>query len=619
MTATASVSPSGNPYIDGVISGVRWGVNTLTFSFPTNASYYGTNYGSGENNNGFEALNTVQQSAVRSILDSYSSVANLTFLEVTESATVHGELRYAESDMPSTAWAYYPSTSAVGGDTWFNNSKNWYDSPAKGDYAWLTMLHETGHALGLKHAHESSGAFGALPADRDSLEYTVMSYRSYVGGSTSSGYTNGSTSYPQTLMMYDIAALQKMYGADFSTNAGDTVYRWNPLTGEMSIDNVGQGAPTGNKVFMTLWDGGGNDTYDFSNYGGGVKVDLTPGGWSTTSTTQLASLGSGKIAVGTIANALLYNGNTASLIEKVIGGSGNDTIVANVADNEITGGKGNDYIDGGLGIDAAIYSGLTSDYMRVKNSDGSWTVTDMRTGGDGIDTLKGIEFLKFADGRVDLGATVVTTEQPLAVNSAPDAVADFYTAIKGKLKVKAADGVLGNDSDADGDRFSAVLVNDVSDGKLSFKSDGSFKYKAPKRFAGTVEFSYKATDGEADSAATTVTLQVTASGSKARRGAEPDGHSAGADQIPDPAGSHASDAFFAAATSLATGKDLSHANPVLTAAVDPALAELFSAFDSFGDKGPSLVDSHHSAGYEPMDLAGLPDFMAMAFSEFALV
>ena len=85
---------------------------------------------------------------------------------------------------------------------------DWYDNPVKGNYACASMLHETGHALGLKHPHEASGSFGAMPLDHDSLEYTVMSYRSYVGASTTSGYTNASDSYPQTLMMYDIAAIQ---------------------------------------------------------------------------------------------------------------------------------------------------------------------------------------------------------------------------------------------------------------------------------------------------------------------------------------------------------------------------------------------------------------------------
>jgi len=42
---------------------------------------------------------------------------------------------------------------------------------------------------------------------------------------------------------------------------------------------------------MTVWDGGGQDTYDFSNYSTGVTVNLAPGSWTTTSATQLANLG----------------------------------------------------------------------------------------------------------------------------------------------------------------------------------------------------------------------------------------------------------------------------------------------------------------------------------------
>ncbi|HKU06828.1 MAG TPA: M10 family metallopeptidase, partial [Bradyrhizobium sp.] len=294
MPATASVSPTGNPYVDGILSGVEWGVSTLTFSFPASASYY--EYTSEPGNN-FKAFTTVQQAAIRDVLAEYASVANVTFTEIAETSTQHADLRYGESDAPTTAWAYYPNTLAQGGDAWFNNSNHYYDSPKAGNYAYLTMLHETGHALGLKHAHEVKSAFGAMPVDHDSLEYTVMSYRSYVGG-PATGYTLAADSYPQTLMMYDIAALQEMYGANLATNGGDTVYRWSATTGEMFINGVGQGAPAGNKVFMTVWDGGGHDTYDFSNYTTNLSVNLQPGAWSTASAAQLANLGGGHIAAG---------------------------------------------------------------------------------------------------------------------------------------------------------------------------------------------------------------------------------------------------------------------------------------------------------------------------------
>jgi Ca2+-binding RTX toxin-like protein len=538
--------------------------------------------------------------------------------------TTHGELRYSESDAPSTAWAYYPSTAAAGGDAWFNNSKNWYDAPSKGNYAWLTMLHETGHALGLKHPHEVKGSFGALPTDRDSLEYTVMSYRSYIGASTTSGYTNGSTSYPQTLMMLDIASLQKMYGPNYTTNAGDTVYRWNPLTGEMSINSVAQGAPAGNKIFMTIWDGGGNDTYDLSNYSGSVSIDLDPGGWTTASATQLASLGSGKVAVGNIANALLFEGNVASLIEKAIGGAGNDTILGNSVDNSLTGGKGNDTLDGRGGVDTANFSGLTSDYLRVQNMDGSWTVTDMRIGADGTDTLKNIEYAKFGDGTVQLNASTQTTQlpiEPVPVNSVPVGVADSYAIAKGvKLTVSAANGVLKNDSDLDGDSLSAMLVTKPAKGTLSLQSDGSFTYTPPKQFTGTVSFTYKASDGETTSPATTVTINVGASSTLVKRGSGSEILSMDDDQVPAPMDTHKAD-WIALLTMSAHHFD-GQPKPESGGSWSPTqligALHTFSDERTFGDERSPIDPAHGNADAPPIELTGLPDFLSKVFLEFHL-
>lgn len=620
MPATASVSPTGDNRIDGLLSGIRWGVDTLTFSFPTSGSFYGT-YSGGEHLTKFEAFTPLQQQAIRTILDSYSDVANLNFVEVTESSTVHGDLRYAESDKPSTAWAYYPSTSAAGGDAWFNNSKNWYDNPAKGNYAWLTMIHETGHALGLKHPHQASGSFGALPTQYDSLEYSVMSYRSYIGASTTSGYTNGSTSYPQTLMMLDIAALQEMYGANYTTNAGDTVYRWNAATGEMSINGTGQGAPAGNKIFMTVWDGGGNDTYDFSGYSTGVNVDLNPGGWTTTSATQLASLGNGRVAVGNIANALLYENNPASLIENVVGGTGNDRIIGNSADNTIAGGRGSDYIDGGAGQDTAAYTGLTSDYLRVENSDGTWTITDLRTNGDGIDTLNNIEHLRFSDGVIALGDQTVpdepTPEEPIVENAAPVTYADSYTTGKGKkLVVTAANGVLKNDVDADGDPLSAILVTGPARGALSLQADGSFVYTPPRNFTGTVSFTYRADDGETDSATTTVTVVVGGTTARARRGANANDHHVEDDQIPAPvslADEHSDWLPFLVAT--AKDADFAASSPGAHPHI-ALLGELIKSIEGLG-AGQKYLGLHDFDDHG-LGASGLPDYMAAAYSEFHL-
>ena len=169
-----------------------------------------------------------------------------------------------------------------------------------------------------------------------------------------------------------------------------------------------------NVVFMTVWDGGGTDTYDFSKYSTDLSVSLQPGEWTTASSQQLANLGNGHYATGNIANSLLYKDNPASLIENAIGGAGNDTIGGNAANNAITGGGGNNSIDGRGGTNTAVYSGNASDYLFAQDADGSWKVTDVRAGSpDGVDTLKNVEFLKFKDSTIDLDATTAAgTETP---------------------------------------------------------------------------------------------------------------------------------------------------------------------------------------------------------------
>ncbi|MCO5966744.1 calcium-binding protein, partial [Sinorhizobium meliloti] len=133
-------------------------------------------------------------------------------------------------------------------------------------------------------------------------------------------------------------------------------YRWSPTSGEMFVNGMGQGAPGGNKILLTVWDGGGTDTYDFSNYTTALKVDLRPGEWTTTSATQLAKLhyDGSKVAIGNIANALQYKGDARSLVENAKGGAAGDTITGNGAANVLWGNGGNDRLAGGDGNDNLV-------------------------------------------------------------------------------------------------------------------------------------------------------------------------------------------------------------------------------------------------------------------------
>jgi serralysin len=287
-----------------------------------------------------------------------------------------------------------------------------------------------------------------------------MTYRSFVGADLN-GYTVAEGSYPLTLMLADIAALQYMYGANYATNSGDSTYKWNPATGELTIDGASKGQSVANKVFMTVWDGGGTDTYDFSSYTTNLNVNLTPGEWTTTSSAQLADLGYGHFARGNIANAWLYQNNTASLIENAVGGTGNDLIVGNAAANDLKGGNGNDSLKG-LAGDDTIWGGAGSDtcYFLVDSSTCTVTYDSTAqaylviTAGGGTDTVKEVEFFAFTDKTVTAG--VMTADAPVLISASP---ADGTTGVHddanivltfsedvfagtGKVVIRQADGTI---------------------------------------------------------------------------------------------------------------------------------------------------------------------------------
>ena len=382
-STTVSVTASGDPRIDGLLSGLRWS-GPISYSDPDSPSDYQSGYsydsdGDGISllNEGFSRLTANQRMAAHFALNGEVltqpagsvcfSVEGFTNLGITYagSGSGAGTLRLANSTDPGTAYTWCPDNSVYGGDAWFGPSGA---APMTGNYDWHTMLHELGHALGLKHGNEGGGPGNtALPSDVDSLEYTVMTYRSYIGAS--GYYYNSMDSGPQTFMMLDIAALQYMYGADYTTNSGDTVYTWN-TAGESYIDGKLALDPSGNKIFSTIWDGGGRDVYDLSNYTTDLRIDLQPGQSSTFSTTQLAYLGGGPnggYARGNVFNSLLYNGDTRSLIENVICGSGNDVVSGNAAANTLKGGSGNDILDGKTGADR-MEGGANNDTYYVDNA-----------------------------------------------------------------------------------------------------------------------------------------------------------------------------------------------------------------------------------------------------------
>jgi VCBS repeat-containing protein len=142
------------------------------------------------------------------------------------------------------------------------------------------------------------------------------------------------------------------------------------------------------------------------------------------------------------------------------------------------------------------------------NPNGSFSYTP-NPGFSGEDTFA----YRANDGTRDSNLATVTINVTTTPNTAPIANADNYSTSEGTTLIVAASGVLGNDTDIDGNPLTAILVSGPASGSLTLNANGSFSYTPAASVSGIVTFSYKANDGLADSSAATVSITITAANS----------------------------------------------------------------------------------------------------------
>ena len=309
----------------------------------------------------FAQLTTAQIAAAHAALANYSDVCGITFTQVNPVGTTNNATiligAYDSTTDGAGAFASYPGATGAGaaaGDLWLNNDSVSQTSLPFGSYDYFVFLHELGHAMGLAHPGDYNAAPGVsityannAQFVQDSQQYSVMSYFNAVNTEP-----NAPQSYADTLMMYDIYAVQQLYGVNLTTRAGDSIYGFHSNTGGAYDFTVNT------DPLLCIWDGAGKDTLNLSGFGGPQKIDLRDGFFSDVG--------------GFIGNLSLALG---AIIENAVGGTGADDITGNAVRNVIHGGQGADTITGGAGNDLLTGNKGADDFIFAAGS-GRDTIAD---------------------------------------------------------------------------------------------------------------------------------------------------------------------------------------------------------------------------------------------------
>ncbi len=401
-------------------TGFRLGAGQFSFSIPGADALWPT-YAAGEEPFvGYAILNAAQAAAFRAAIALWDDLIAPDFIEIAEVGDARGELRAAFSglvDAETAAYAYSGTPQATGGkagDIWINPDMAG-ENYASGSFNFELLLHEIGHTLGLKHPFEAP----ELPAQFNNTKFTVLAYEEAPQSRNVSFAMNGNSIRSNigfvvatTPMVLDIAAAQAIYGAETTTRSGDTEYRFSES----------------DATRQSIYDAGGNDTIDLSNFTRGSAIDLNPGAYSSVGIWTRAEQAAFWIAqfpdfanfinqnlASSQLNTRIDNLGIAfsSVIENAIGGAAADVILGNAVANRLDGGGGSDTIDGGGGDDIVI-GGAGNDtltgggggdlFVFASAGQGSDRITDFEIASDRFDLSGGL----FTGVSVDAGSTTLS-------------------------------------------------------------------------------------------------------------------------------------------------------------------------------------------------------------------